>query len=150
MSEDLFDGRPDSNGSETALKLDKPGAIIQIKVTDISDQFETDHGEGFVVSGDLEVKRGEVSGDPEVNEEGSFFISALKKNGDEHHLGQELRRALKRVGARELSVGDTLAIKFVEERPSKTKGYAPFKKYAMVVKRGSTELQFTDSEDSPF
>lgn len=147
MSDDLFDGRPDSTGgAESGLKLEAPGAVIQLKVSDISDQFETEYGEGFVVSGTLEVKRGDVSGDPEVGDEASCFVSALKSNGDEHHQYQELKRALKRVGSRELAPGDTFAIKFVEEKAPKKKGYAGFKKYAIVVKKGTTELQFQEPE----
>lgn len=148
MSEDLFDGRPDPEGSATGLKLEEPGAVIQLKVTDISAEFDTDYGAGFIVKGDLEVKRGEVSGEPEVGEEASYFVPTKTQQGAKHHIFEELEQALKRVQARELSVGDSVAVKYVEARPSKRKGYSAFKKHAVVVKRGSVELKFETGQDS--
>lgn len=151
MSEDLFDGRPDSSGAESALKLEAVGAVIQLKVTDISSSFETEYGEAFIITGDVEVKRGDVDGVPEVGDEGSYLVPTVKNNGDDHHIFEELKRALKRVGATELSVGDTFAVRRVEDRPSKKKGYSPFKKHAVVVARGTTELKFQEAEgEAPF
>jgi hypothetical protein len=150
MSEDLFEGRDDNTSSneENYIKLEAPGAVVQLKVTDISDSFQAAHGEGYLVTGTVEVKRGDVSG-PEVGEEGVYFVPLTTAQGKEHHITQELKKALKRVGKRSLDLDDTLAVKFVEQLAPKKKGMTGFKKHAVVVKAGTTNLIQVDDE-APF
>jgi hypothetical protein len=150
MSEDLFDGREDNEVDEGAyLKLNAPGALFQIKVTDLSDSFQAAHGEGYLVTGVLEVKRGDVEG-PEVGDEGVYFVPLTTSQGKEHHITQEVKRACAKAqpGKRSLDIGDTLAIKFVEQLAPKKKGMSGFKKHAVVVKAGSPSL--INEDEAPF
>jgi|SRR5688572_4201916 len=149
MSEDLFEGRDDSaTNEENYVKLEAPGATVQLKVTDISDSFQAAHGEGYLVTGKVEVKRGDVSG-PEVGDEGVYFVPLTTAQGKEHHITQELKKACRKVGRRGLEIDDTLAVKFVEQLPAKKKGMTGFKKHAVVVKAGATTL-IQDDDEAPF
>lgn len=149
MTQDLFEGREDSGERDEGsfLKLSEPGSLFQLKVTDISAEFQAAHGEGYLVTGDLEVKRGDVEG-PEVGEEAVYFVPLTTAQGKEHHITQEMKRAcLKaRPGKRSLEIGDTLAVKFVEQKAPKKKGMTGFKLHSVVVKDGSP----TDDGDLPF
>ncbi len=154
MSEDLFGDRDDTQDVEEGayIKLNEPGALFQLKVTDISDQFQAAHGEGFLVTGTLESKRGDVEG-PEVGEEGTYFVPMTTSQGKEHHIGQELKKACAKAarGKRSLELGDTLAVKFVEQKKPTKKGMSGFKKHAVIVKAENPELFSGDSdEDLPF
>ena len=151
MSEDLFDGRDDDQGGvdEGAyIKFAAPGSVFQLKVTDISDSFQAAHGEGYLVTGTVEVRRGEFESCPEVGEEGTYFVPLTTAQGKEHHITQELKKALKRVGRRALDIDDTIAVKFVEQLAPKVKGKSGFKKHAVVVKAGAQDL--IGEEDAPF
>jgi hypothetical protein len=149
MSEDLFDGRDDNQttNEENYVKLNAAGATVQLKVTDISDSFQAAHGEGYLVTGVVEVKRGDVEG-PEVGEEGVYFVPLTTSQGKEHHVTQEVKKALKRVGKRALDIDDTIAVKFVEQLAPKKKGMSGFKKHAVVVKAGAADLITED--EAPF
>lgn len=149
MSEDLFEGREDSGERDEGalLKLVEPGAVFQLKVTDISAEFQAAHGEGYLVTGTLQVKRGDVEG-PEVGEEAVYFVPLTTAQGKEHHITQELKRACLKAapGKRSLEVDDTLAVKFVEQKAPKKKGMTGFKLHSVVVKDGRP----ADSGDLPF
>ncbi len=153
MSEDLFGDREDQATPDEGayLTLTEPGALFQLKVTDISDQFQAAHGEGFLVTGELEVKRGAVEG-PEVGEEAVYVVPMTKANGDDHHIGQELRKACAKAarGKRGLDIGDSLAVKFVEQKEPKKKGMSGFKKHAVAVKAAATTEPVFDDGDAPF
>lgn len=149
MSEDLFDGRDDAGERDEGsfLKLNTPGSLFQLKVTDLSDSFQAAHGEGYLVTGTLEVKRGDVDG-PEVGEEATYFVPLTTAQGKEHHITQEVKRALNkaRKGKRSLELDDTLAVKFVEQKEPKKKGMTGFKLHAVVVKDGNPQAE----EELPF
>lgn len=152
MSEDLFDGREDKGTADEGSFLTlTEGALFQMKVTDISDQFQAAHGEGFLVTGELEVIRGEVEG-PGVGEEGVYFLPATTSQGKEHHIHQELRKACAKAapGKRSLEIGDTLAVKFVEQKAPKKKGMSGFKLHSVIVKAGNPDLFRNDEADLPF
>lgn len=152
MSEDLFEGRDTNETVDEGayLKLNAPGALFQLKVTGISDQFQAAHGEGYLVTGVLEVKRGDIEA-PEVGEDATYFVPVTTSRGDQHHISQELRKALGKAapGKRSLEDGDTLAVKFVEQKAPKTKGQTGFKKHAVVVKAGNPAL-FDEGDEAPF
>lgn len=156
MSEDLFGQRGENQENEASeesfLKLAAPGALFQLTVTDISDQFQAAHGEGFLVTGTLKIKRGEVEG-PEVGEEAVYFVPMTTAAGSDHHIGQELRKACAkaRVGKRGLDIGDDLAVKFVEQKAPKKKGMTGFKKHSVIVAAPATDLMAGhDDSDLPF
>lgn len=150
MSEDLFDGREDQGERDEGsfLKLAEPGAVFQLKVTDISDSFQAAHGEGYLVTGLLEVKRGAVEG-PEVGEEATYFVPLTTSQGATHHITQEVKKACAkaRPGKRSLEIDDTLAVKFVEQKASKVKGKSGFKLHAVVVKDGGPQFE---EDEAPF
>jgi len=150
MSEDLFDGREDQGERDEGsfLKLEAPGSLFQLKITDISDSFQAAHGEGYLVTGTLEVKRGDVSG-PEVGEEATYFVPLTTAQGKEHHITQEVKRACgkARKGKRSLEIDDTLAVKFVEQKEPKKKGMTGFKLHAVVVKDGGPVFE---EDEAPF
>lgn len=119
---DPFGDDYEAPASADRITLDSVGDWVRLKVTEVSEPFEAEHGWVFTVTGTVVASGGDTVVAPDKGAEGSFLMAwnkVDKKTGKETlgHVREETIRAIKAEGRRSGSIeyGDDIAWKRDED-----------------------------------